>query len=131
MNPENVEGKIKNGIGQVEAAAGEVLGDPGMQFSGEARQLEGSAEDAIGKAKEVIGKTAKKAVEAVTSATDQASDTYQSLRKRAESVADTVDPFVKEQPYIAVALAMVAGLILGALIGGGGAKVIYIKPSRT
>jgi ElaB/YqjD/DUF883 family membrane-anchored ribosome-binding protein len=131
MNPENVEGKIKNGIGQVEAAAGEVLGDPGMQFSGEARQLEGSAEDAVGKAKEVIGKTAKKAVEAVTSATDQATDTYQSLRKHAESVAETVDPFVKEQPYIAVALAMVAGLILGALIGGGGAKVIYIKPSRT
>jgi ElaB/YqjD/DUF883 family membrane-anchored ribosome-binding protein len=131
MNPENVEGKIKNGIGQVEAAAGEVLGDPGMQFSGEARQLEGSAEDAVGKAKEVIGKTAKKAVEAVASATDQASDTYQSLRKSAESVAGTVDPFVKEQPYIAVALAMVAGLIIGALVAGGGAKVIYIKPSRT
>ena len=79
----------------------------------------------------MIGKTAKKAVEAVASATDQATDTYQTLRKRAESVADAVDPFVKEQPYIAVALAMVAGLILGALIGGGGAKVIYIKPSRT
>jgi len=131
MNPDSVEGKIKNGIGQVEAAAGEVLGDPGMQFSGEARQFEGAAEDALGKAKDVIGKTAKKAVEAVASATDQATDTYQTLRKRAESVADTVDPFVKEQPYIAVALAMVAGLILGALIGGGGAKVIYIKPSRT
>jgi ElaB/YqjD/DUF883 family membrane-anchored ribosome-binding protein len=131
MNPDNVEGKIKNGIGQVEAAAGEVLGDPGMQFSGEARQIEGSAEDAIGKAKDMLGKTTKKAVEAVASATDQASDTYQSLRKSAENVAGTVDPFVKEQPYIAVALAMVAGLILGALIGGGGAKVIYIKPSRT
>jgi ElaB/YqjD/DUF883 family membrane-anchored ribosome-binding protein len=130
MNPENIEGKVKNGIGQVEAAAGEVLGDPGMQFSGEARQIEGAAEDALGKAKDVIGKTAKKAVDAVASATDQATETYQTLRKRAEGVAETVDPFVKDQPYLAVMLAAVAGMIIGALMAGGGAKVIYIKPSR-
>ena len=130
MNPEELEGKIKNGVGQVEAAAGEVLGDPGMQVSGEARQIEGQAEDAVGKAKEAIGKTAKMAREAVVNATDHASDTYQTLRRRAEGVADTVDPFVKEQPYIAVALAAVVGLIVGALFAGGGAKVIYIKPAR-
>jgi ElaB/YqjD/DUF883 family membrane-anchored ribosome-binding protein len=130
MNPENIEGKVKNGIGQAEAAAGEVLGDPGMQLSGEARQIEGAAEDAVGKAKEAIGKTAKMAREAVVSATDQATDTYQTLRKGAENVVGTVDPFVKEQPYIAVMLAAVAGLILGALFAGGGARVIYIKPAR-
>jgi ElaB/YqjD/DUF883 family membrane-anchored ribosome-binding protein len=130
MNPESIEGKVKNGIGKVEAEAGEVLGDPGMQLSGEARQIEGAAEDAIGKARETIGKTAKIAREAVAGAADQAADTYQAVRKRAESVASTVDPFVKEQPYIAVMLAAVAGLIVGALFAGGGAKVIYIKPAR-
>ena len=130
MNPESIEGKVNNGIGKIEAEAGEVLGDPGMQLSGEARQFEGAAEDAVGKAKEAIGKTAKMAREAVAGAADQASETYQTLRKRAESVAVTVDPFVKEQPYIAVMLAGIAGLILGALFAGGGAKVIYIKPAR-
>jgi len=130
MNPENIEGKVKNGIGQLESSAGEVLGDPGMQISGEARQIEGAAEDAVGKAKEAIGKTAKMAREAVVGAADQATETYQTLRKRAEGVADTVDPFVKEQPYLAVMLAAVAGLIVGALFASGGAKVIYIKPSR-
>jgi len=130
MNSESIEGKVNNGIGKVEQAAGEVLGDPGMQLSGEARQIEGAAEDAVGKAKEAIGKTAKMARDAVAGAADQATETYQVLRKRAESVADTVDPFVKEQPYIAVMLAAVAGLILGALMAGGGAKVIYIKPAR-
>ena len=130
MNPESIEGKVKNGIGQVESAAGEVLGDPGMQLSGEARQIEGAADDAIGKAKDAIGKTVTKAREVVSDAADQAADTYQTLRKQAEGVVHTVDPFVKEQPYIAVALAAVAGLILGALLGGGGAKVIYIKPAR-
>jgi ElaB/YqjD/DUF883 family membrane-anchored ribosome-binding protein len=130
MNPESIEGKINNGIGKVEAEAGEVLGDPGMQLSGEARQFEGAAEDAVGQAKEVIGKTAKVAREAVAGAADQAADTYQAVRKRAESVVDTVDPFVKEQPYIAVMLAAVVGLIVGALFAGGGAKVIYIKPAR-
>ena len=130
MNPESIEGKINNGIGKVEAEAGEVLGDPGMQLSGEARQFEGAAEDAVDKAKEAIGKTAKIAREAVAGAADQAADTYQTLRKRAESVADTVDPFVKEKPYIALALAAFAGFILGALLSGGGAKVIYIRPAR-
>jgi ElaB/YqjD/DUF883 family membrane-anchored ribosome-binding protein len=130
MNPESIEGKVNNGIGKVEAEAGEVLGDPGMQLSGEARQFEGAAEDAVGRAKEAIGKTAKMAREAVANATDHASETYQTLRKRAESVAVTVDPFVKEQPYIAVMLAAVAGLIVGAMFAGGGARVIVIKPSR-
>ncbi|HLY80480.1 MAG TPA: hypothetical protein VKQ70_13950 [Caulobacteraceae bacterium] len=130
MSSESIEGKVKNGIGKLEAEAGEVLGDPGMQLSGEARQFEGAAEDAVGRAKDALGKTAKMARDAVTGAADHASETYQTLRKRAESVADTVDPFVKEQPYIAVMLAMVAGLLLGALFSGGGAKVIYIKPAR-
>jgi len=130
MNPESIEGKVNNGLGKVEEAAGEVLGDPGMELRGEARQFEGSAEDAIGKAKEAIGKTVQKAREAVTDATDQAAETYQTLRKHAESVATTVDPFVKEQPYIAVMLAAIAGLILGALFAGGGARVIVIKPAR-
>ncbi|MEJ0066514.1 MAG: hypothetical protein WDM85_14800 [Caulobacteraceae bacterium] len=130
MNTESIEGKVNNGIGKLEAEAGEVLGDPGMQLSGEARQFEGAAEDAVGKAKEALGKTAKAAREAVAGAADQAAETYQAVRKRAESVVDTVDPFVKEQPYIAVALAAVVGLIVGALFAGGGAKVIYIKPAR-
>ena len=45
-------------------------------------------------------------------------------------MADTVDPFVKEKPYLSLALAAVAGFILGALLSGGGAKVIYIRPAR-
>jgi ElaB/YqjD/DUF883 family membrane-anchored ribosome-binding protein len=130
MNPENIEGKVKNGIGKVEEAAGEVLGDPGMQLSGEARQVEGAAEDAVGRAKEAVSQTVKKARAVVADATDQAADTYQNLRKQAQSVAQTVDPFVKEQPYIAVMLAAVAGIILGAMFAGGGARVIVIKPAR-
>jgi ElaB/YqjD/DUF883 family membrane-anchored ribosome-binding protein len=130
MNPESIEGKVNNGLGKAEETAGEVLGDPGMELRGEARQFEGAAEDAVGKAKEVIGKTVQKAREAVTEATDHATEAYQDLRKRAESVAGTVDPFVKEQPYIAVMLAAIAGVIVGALFAGGGARVIYIKPAR-
>ena len=129
MGPDELEGQIKNGIGRVEEEAGEVLGDPGLKLRGEARQFEGSAQEALGVAKEAIGKTVQKAREAVSEATDQAAETYQTLRKRAESVATTVDPFVKEQPYIAVMLAAVAGLILGALFAGGGPKVIYVKPA--
>jgi ElaB/YqjD/DUF883 family membrane-anchored ribosome-binding protein len=130
MKPANLEGKVKNGVGRLEEAAGEVLGDPGLQVGGEARQIEGAAEDTLAVAREKLEQTAKKARAVVTAAADQASDTYETLRKRAQGVADTVDPFVKEQPYIALALAVVGGAILGALFAGGDATVIYIKPSR-
>jgi ElaB/YqjD/DUF883 family membrane-anchored ribosome-binding protein len=130
MKPASLEGKVKNGVGRLEEAAGEVLGDPGLQVGGEARQIEGVAEDALAAAREKLEQTARTARAVVTSAADQATETYETLRKRAQGVADTVDPFVKQQPYIALALAAVGGAILGALLAGGGAKVIYIKPSR-
>jgi ElaB/YqjD/DUF883 family membrane-anchored ribosome-binding protein len=131
MNPEKIEGKVNNGVGKVETAVGEVVGDPGMELRGEARQFEGSAEEAFGVAKEKIIRTARKAKGAMADAADQASDAYESLRIQAQSVADTVDPFVKEKPYAALGVAALFGFIVGALFFAGGPKVIYVRPSRT
>jgi ElaB/YqjD/DUF883 family membrane-anchored ribosome-binding protein len=129
MNPEKLEGKVNNGVGKAEEAVGEVVGDPGLQVRGEARQFEGAAEEAAGSAKEKLTEAAKQARAAVADAADKASDAYQTLRVQAQSVADTVDPFVKERPYAAVAVAALAGVILGALLFTGGPKVIYVKPA--
>jgi ElaB/YqjD/DUF883 family membrane-anchored ribosome-binding protein len=131
MNPEQIEGKVNNGVGKLETAVGEVVGDPGMELRGEARQFEGTAEEAIGSAKERLVQTAKKARAAVGDVADQASDAYENLRIQAQSVADTVDPFVKERPYVALAVAALIGMIVGALMFAGGPKVIYVRPART
>ena len=129
MSSESLEGKVKNGVGKAEAAVGEVVGDPGLALRGEARQFEGAAEEAIGSAKERLAETAKKARAAVADAADQAADAYATLRVQAQSLADTVDPFVKQRPYAALALAALAGLVLGALFAGG-PRVIYVRPPR-
>ena len=131
MGPDELEGQIKNGMGKVEEAAGEVLGDPGLKLRGEARQFEGSAEEALGVAKKKIEQTARKAKAIVANATDQAAETYATLRQQAQDIHATVDPFVRQKPYAAIVLAALAGLILGALFAGGGPKVIYVKPART
>jgi len=93
-------------------------------------RMNGAAEDTIGKAKETVSRTARRAKAAVSDAADQVADTYGSLRDTAQSVAVAVDPLVREKPYFALALAACAGFIAGALIFGGGAKVIYIRPAR-
>jgi uncharacterized protein YjbJ (UPF0337 family) len=131
MSSDRIEGKVKNGIGQAEAAAGEVVGDPGLQLRGESRQFEGSVQEGVGAAKERVKGTAKKAREVVASATDQAQDAYQTVKTQAKSVADTVDPFVRRRPYAALGVAMLGGFVLGALLRGGGPKVIYVKTPRT
>ena len=46
------------------------------------------------------------------------------------AVSDTVDPFVRESPYAAIALSVLAGVVLGMLLFGGGAKVVYVRPAR-
>jgi uncharacterized protein YjbJ (UPF0337 family) len=131
MASDELEGKINNGIGRAEAAAGEMLDDAGLKAKGEARQFAGEVEEAVGKAKETVKRTARRAQAAVAEASDQVADTYDELRGKAREVRDTVDPFVREQPYFALALAALGGLILGALMFSGGSKVIYVRTPRS
>jgi len=130
MNSDELEGKLNQEIGALQAAAGRAVGDPELEAEGEARQIIGGVEEAVGKAKETVTRTAQRAKAAVADAADQVEGAYQTIKETAQTVADTVDPFVQERPYIALALAAFAGFLLGALLSGGGAKVIYIRPSR-
>jgi ElaB/YqjD/DUF883 family membrane-anchored ribosome-binding protein len=130
MSSDEFEGKMNGEVGGLQATLGRGLDDPALVAEGETRQVAGAAQEAVGKAKETVTRTAKRAKEAVASAADQVSDTYESLKERAQTVADTVDPFVQDKPYVALALAAIAGFLIGALLSGGGAKVIYIRPSR-
>jgi uncharacterized protein YjbJ (UPF0337 family) len=130
MSRETTEGKLKNGAGRLQTAAGAVFDDPEMQLAGDVRQVEGKLQEAVGVAKDAIVKSAQEARDFVTDTANQASDAVSDLRDNAQGVIDTVNPFVREKPYAAMALAAVFGFIAGAIFFGGGAKVIYIKPAR-
>lgn len=49
-----VEGKIKQGEGQVQDAAGDVTGDTHDNVAGKAKQAEGKVQEGFGKAKDAV-----------------------------------------------------------------------------
>jgi ElaB/YqjD/DUF883 family membrane-anchored ribosome-binding protein len=117
MSSDHLEGKAKNGTGRVKHAAADA-----------ATELRGDINDALDTAQDQLAKRAAKARAMIGDATDRATDAYEELRDRAQMVADTVAPFVKQRPYASLAIMGVVGLVLGVLFFGRGPKVIYVKP---
>lgn len=130
MSSEELQGKVNNGIDQLESSATSALDEGAARAKGEARAFSGRVDQAVGRAKETVKTTARQARATASRAADRAGDTYQMLRGDAQKLASTVDPMVREQPYVAMVAGVVIGLLLGAVLFSGGAKVIYIKPAR-
>ena len=124
MNENKTEGAAKVVVGKLESAAGEVLGDGELQARGNLRQVGGHVQEVAGSVQEALGQAADQAKAAVAKATDaygRASDT-------AHDIARRVEPFVEEQPYVALGLAAAVGLLVGLLIAGRGPKIVYVRP---
>jgi ElaB/YqjD/DUF883 family membrane-anchored ribosome-binding protein len=124
MNENKTEGAAKVVVGKLESAAGEVLGDGELQARGNLRQVGGHVQEVAGSVQEALGQAAGQARAAVSKATDaygRASDT-------AHDIARRVEPFVDEQPYVALGLAAAVGLLVGLLIAGRGPKIVYVRP---
>jgi ElaB/YqjD/DUF883 family membrane-anchored ribosome-binding protein len=49
-------------------------------------------------------------------------------KDRADQVAQRVEPFVHDRPYVALRLAAALGFLIGVHMAGRGSRVIYIKP---
>jgi ElaB/YqjD/DUF883 family membrane-anchored ribosome-binding protein len=67
---------------------------------------------------------AEDARDTIDRATDRAADTYAAARH----VAERVEPFVRGRPYLSLAFAALAGLIVGGLFLPPGPRVVYVKP---
>ncbi len=130
MSSEGLEGKARNGVNRAEETATAGIDSTEGVVRGETRQFAERTDAAARAAREAVSKAADQARAAVTTVGGRAADAYAELRARAQDVSSTVDPFVRESPYIAAGVAAVAGLLLGALLFGGGSKVIYLKGIR-
>ena len=82
----------------------------------------------IGSAQDAVNQAAEGAKAAVSRASEQARTIYGQAQERVQGVTDTVDPFVREQPYAALGIAAAAGLVVGLLLAGRGPRVVYVKP---
>ena len=128
MSIENLEGKAQAGVARAEQTTNAAIDDTASKVKGEVRQFSDKAQQAVDSASEVAGRVAGKVREQVSRATDQAADAYATLKDKAQDVAQKVDPFVKEKPYLTVGLAALAGVVAGIMMAGRGPKVIYVKP---
>jgi len=121
MNENRSAGAAKVALGKVESAVGEALSDSLMQAEGARLQVGGRLQEAAGTVQETLGQAAHKAKAA-------ASKAGQAYGRVADVVAE-VDPFVRDRPYLTMALTVAAGLLIGLLIAGRGSKVVYLKPA--
>lgn len=128
MNENKTEGAVKSGAGAIEEKVGEAVGSGDLKAKGASAQIEGHAQKAIGTAQEAVNQAAEGAKAAVSKAGSQARDIYGQAQERVQGVTDTVDPFVREQPYAALGIAAAAGFVLGLLLAGRGPRVVYVKP---
>ena len=128
MNENTTEGAIRNGAGKIEDKVGEVGGGDDLRARGTSAKIEGQAQRVIGTAQEAVNQAAEGAKAAVSKAGDQARDIYGQAQERLQGVTDTVDPFVREQPYAALGIAAAAGVVVGLLLAGRGPRVVYVKP---
>jgi uncharacterized protein YjbJ (UPF0337 family) len=101
MNEDMLDGELRMGLGQAESAIGEAADDMELRLRGKADQIVGRVQSAYG-----------------------------SARDTAEETFDTVDAFVTERPYFAAALAALAGVAFGFVLGLGRPKVIVIRPAH-
>lgn len=124
MNENTVEGTAKVGFGKLEAVAGDAIGDHHLQAHGFTTQ----AQDAAGSVQQAVGQVAGQAKDVLSKVTSQAKDVYGKADDQAKAVGDRVEPYVKERPYAALAIAGAAGFVLARVFFSGGPKVIYVKP---
>ena len=98
MDQHEIEGAIKEGVGRVQDAYGGATGDLNTQARGKLNEVAGVAQ-------RLYGRTA-----------DQA-----------RGLASNADAFVADQPYVAIGAAAMLGLIVGLLLGGAGARTVYLR----
>ena len=128
MNENTVEGDAKFGAGKLEQGLGDAVGSDDLRTKGATTQIEGQAQKVIGTAQETLNQAAERAKAAVSRAGEQVRGIYGQAQQRVQDARETVDPFVRDQPYAALGMAAVAGLVVGVLLAGRGPRVVYVKP---
>jgi uncharacterized protein YjbJ (UPF0337 family) len=129
MNRESLEGQVRSGIGQAEKIVGQAIGDKATAAQGVYDDAAGKAQAALGSAKDAVNES----VNAV-SALDL-SGMRNEIAKLAQTVSDLahkqvtagrdqvvgameaadVETRIKKNPWAAVAIAALIGLLIGKM----------------
>jgi ElaB/YqjD/DUF883 family membrane-anchored ribosome-binding protein len=86
-----------------------------------------AAHDAISEAAERLMDASERASLIARQFSDRAAQAYGQARVTAREVDSNLQPFIKERPYVALALAVGVGFLLARTFMSGGPKVIYVE----
>jgi ElaB/YqjD/DUF883 family membrane-anchored ribosome-binding protein len=109
MDENRIEGAVKKGVGRVQDAVGAALGDGDLQLKGKLNKVVGRAQDAYGQA-------ADQARQLSGQAADQARQLSGQAAEQARQLGGQANDWVSENPWPAVGVAVLVGLVLGLLV---------------
>jgi ElaB/YqjD/DUF883 family membrane-anchored ribosome-binding protein len=113
MNEQDIKGALNGAADEVQAKSG---------------QAQAMINDVADKVTSGIAKAGDQASAAVNKFSDVAIDAYDRAYIRARKAGETVEPFVRERPYAALAISAALGLVIGLLTSSRGPKVVYVRP---
>ena len=97
MTDDRMEGGLKKAGGKLEDAWGGLTGDESRQAKGKVDQVAGSAQDLVGQ-----------------------------VKTRAGGVYDEIESYAKDEPAVALGVALAVGVVVGFLLHGG-RKTVYVR----
>ena len=110
MDKDEIEATAKQVGGQVKSAVADAVGDTQSSLSGRIREIRGDAQVGFGQVKDQVGEAAARAAE-------YAHEVYDHRQQHLERGRRVVAESFNQNPLLTVAIAGVAGLFLGFLIG--------------
>jgi ElaB/YqjD/DUF883 family membrane-anchored ribosome-binding protein len=127
MNRNGILGETESLAGRGEAALGDAMGDTTLSVKGRVREAGGEARRAAGKAQDAFQDVADRLSDHASRLSSQAREAAERARVQARKMADNVDPFVHERPYVAIGAGVAVGLLVGLLLAAGRSNVVYVK----
>lgn len=116
MVSDQIEGKIKRGVGHIQDGAGGLIGDNGLQAKGKFNEAAGFMQDAFGGAKDQVSDIISDVKDRAYDRLDRTSSQARDLMARADF--GDLEKAVAQNPLVALAAASVLGIVVGLLLRG-------------
>jgi len=115
---------FENAANKAQNAASDFVDEAGRRVRRESRAFAARSDATSGKAKEALNRAADQARAAASSA----ADVYADVRHRAQAASERLDPFIRENPYAALGLAVIGGMLIGGLVFARGPRIVRMEP---
>jgi uncharacterized protein YjbJ (UPF0337 family) len=116
MSSDRIEGSIKNGVGHLQDGAGGLTGDLNLQAKGKLNETAGFVQNLVGQAKDQLADVLDTAKDRAAAPIGTVQSFLRTTYDRNEDRLDDVKALVVKNPFAAIGLAAVIGIVLGLFL---------------